>query len=285
MSVKIGDQVKKGQVLASLDSENALGSVNQAEGAYASAQNAYDKLVNGSSNTDIQIAKVALNNAKSNYDNTVAGQKVLVSNALTTLHNAGLVAIPNTNTTNTIISPIISGTYSNNEEGIYTITVSSVGNSYYYSLSGLETETNNISTIATPMGTRGLFIQFPNNFSTNVNNIWTVSIPNTQAPGYLASYNAYQLALQNQTQAITIAQGTVDSAQANLDQKVAGARSEDLAMAKAQVESTNGALQVAQGMYNNTVITAPTDGTITNVSISPGQIAIPNTPIIELLSN
>ena len=37
-------------------------------------------------------------------------------------------------------------------------------------------------------------------------------------------------------------------------------------------------------IYNNTIITASTDGTITNVSIAEGQIATPNTPVIELLS-
>ena len=69
-----------------------------------------------------------------------------------------------------------------------------------------------------------------------------------------------------------------------MDQKVAGARSEDLEIAQAQVESTKGALEIAQGTYNNTIITAPVDGTITNVSITAGQIATPNTPAIELLA-
>ena len=284
VNVKIGDEVKKGDVLASLDSENTQGAVNQARGAYSSAQSAYDKLVNGSSNSDIQIAKVALNNAKNNYDNVVAGQKVLVTAALSSMYNSGLAAIPNTNINSTIISPIISGTYTGKDSGVYTITVSSVGSGYYFTLSGLENGNNNASVIATPMGTHGLFIQFPSNFNIAQNNTWTVSIPNTQSPTYLTNYNAYQLALQNQNQATTIAQGAVDAAAANLDQKIAGARSEDLAMAKAQVESTKGALQIAEGIYNNTIITAPTDGTVTNVSISVGQIATPNSPIIELLS-
>ena len=90
--------------------------------------------------------------------------------------------------------------------------------------------------------------------------------------------------MQNQSQAVSTAQGLVDSAQAALDQKLAGARLEDLDMARAQVESTKGALQIAQGAYNNTVIVAPVDGKITNVSITAGQIATPNTPAIELLS-
>ena len=285
VSVKIGDTVKAGTVLASLDSENALGAVNQARGAYTSAQTAYDKLVNGANDTDIKIAKVALDNAKTNYTNVVATQKTLVSNALSAMYNNGLAAIPTSDTSTTIISPVITGLYNGTDEGTYTITVYSTGNGNYFTVSGLETSSGPTSTLAVPLGTHGLFIQFPPNFTLASNNVWTVDIPNTKSANYVTYYNAYQSALQTQTQAVAGAQGAVDAAQANLDQKVAGARSEDLAIAKAQVDSTKGALQIAEGNYNNTIITAPVDGKITNVSITAGQIATPNAPAIEILSN
>ena len=284
VSVKIGDKVTKGQILASLENENTLGAVAQANGAYTAAQNAYQKLINGSSNTDIQIAQVALTNAKNNYDNTVASQKVLVSNALSNVHNSGLTVTPVM--TNTVIpsSPIISGTYNNTEEGTYTISVYQTGNGYYFTYSGLENGTATASTVAMPLGTRGLFIQFPSNFSLAGNTAWTILIPNINSPSYLTYYNAYQSALQNQTQSIATAQGAIDSAQANLNQKIAGARSEDLQIAQAQVQSTQGALQIAQGNYNNTLITAPTDGIITNITTTAGQTITANAPVIELTS-
>lgn len=286
VSVKIGDKVKSGQVLANLDSGNALGAVNQARGAYAAAQTAYQKLINGASDTDIQIANVALNNAKTSYNTTVATQKVLVSNAYRTLLNSGLAAVPSiADNTNSIISPTISGTYTGTDEGTYTVTVYTSGNGNYFTVSGLESGTGAVSSVAVPLGTKGLYIQFPNNFTITTNTVWTVAIPNTQAGNYTGNYSAYQAALQNQTQAVTAAQGAVDAAQAALDQKVAGARSEDLAIAKAQVDSALGALQIAESAYNNTMITAPSDGTITNVLITAGQISSANAPAIELLSN
>ena len=94
VSVKIGDQVKAGDVLASIDAGNALGAINQARAAYSAAQTAYDKLINGASIPDIEIARVALNNAKNAYANTVAQQKVLVANAVSLRRNSGLVAVP-----------------------------------------------------------------------------------------------------------------------------------------------------------------------------------------------
>ncbi len=282
--VKIGDKVKTGETLASLDSENALGAVNQAKGAYAVAQNNLDKLINGATNSDIEVAKVALDNAKKSYDNIVSQQKVLVSTALSNLRNSGLAAVPAVNSQTTIISPTISGTYTGSEDGAYTINLYPNGSGYYFSVSGLENGTGNVSTVATPLGTKGLYIQFPNNFSVTTNNTWTISIPNNQSPTYLVNYNAYQMALQNQTQATASAKGAVDSAQANLNQKIAGTRSEDLKIASAQVESTKGALQVAESVYNNTIITSPINGTVTNVKITAGQIATPNSPAIELSS-
>lgn len=280
VSVKIGDKVKAGTVLASLDSENAMGVVNQAKGAFTAAQTNYDKLVNGTSIPDIEIAKVSLNNAKNSYTNVVSQQKVLVSNALSSLYNSGLTAFPTINSTSTVVSPTISGTYTGTERGSYDVTIYGT----YFSFSGLENGSGPIGTVATPLGTHGLYLQFPNNFTSSLNNTWTVPIPNTQSSSYLTYSSAYQSALQTQTQAIATAQGVVDATQASLDQKITGARIEDFKIAKAQIESTQGALQIAQSIYNNTIITAPVDGTITNVSITAGQIATPNTPAIELLS-
>lgn len=281
--VKIGDSVKAGDILASLDSDNALGAINQAKAAYSSAKTAYDKLVNGASTPDIDIAKVALNNAKNTYTNTVAQQKVLVASALSAMLSTGLVAQP-TLSGATTISPIISGAYTGTEEGTYTIKTYITGAGLYYSVSGLEQGGDMpVSSLPSPLGTRGLYIQFLSN-TLSANTTWTVAVPNNQAPSYLAYKNAYQSALQNQAQAVATAQGAVDAAQASLNQKLAGARIEDLNIARAQVENTQGALQIAEGSYRNTIITAPVDGKVTNVSITAGQIATPNIAAIEILS-
>ncbi len=111
---------------------------------------------------------------------------------------------------------------------------------------------------------------------------WTVEIPNTLATNYLANLNAYQQALQTQSQTLAVDVAAVDQAQASLAALATAARPEDVAVAKAQVDSALGAVQIAQGVYGNTVITAPGDGTVTAVSIIPGQIATANTPAIEL---
>ena len=100
----------------------------------------------------------------------------------------------------------------------------------------------------------------------------------------MANYNAYQTALQTKTQAISNAQASLDQANASLTALVTAARPEDVATAEAQVNNAEGAVQIAEAAYENTIITAPSDGTIASVAIAPGQIATPNAPAIEFTS-
>lgn len=280
--VKVGDFVTAGTVLASLDDQNVLGAVNQAKGAYSMAQNAYEKLLNGASTPEIEVAKVSLQNAKINYDNIVSQQKILVNNAFLAMMNSGLVAVPTVDGASGAV-PIISGTYNGTDEGVYTVKTFSTGRGIYYSVSGLEDGPDYPATgTPSPLGTKGLYIQFPNPIPTQLS--WTISIPNVKSPTYLSNSNAYKSALQNQSQAVASAKGVVDAAQAALDLKLSKARLEDIDIARSQVESAQGALQIAQGNYNNTLITAPADGKIINVSITAGQIASPNVPAIEILT-
>jgi HlyD family secretion protein len=107
-----------------------------------------------------------------------------------------------------------------------------------------------------------------------------VSLPNTYASTYTANFNAYQTALQAQSVAISGAQGQVSSAQsalaqaqASLAQTVATAQPADVAVAQAAIVSAEGQVQAAQAAYNNTVLTAPAAGTITEVDVKVGELA------------
>ena len=283
VSVKIGDVVKAGTILASLDDQNANGAVDQAQGAYDTAEANYQKIINGATGTTVDVAKAAVNTAKVNLNEINKQQGVLVQNAYRTFLNSSLQA--------QIVSdyeghdaPTVSGTYTCDKEGTYDIKTygSSGGISVVYS--GLEEGTFLLTDVPRPLGTCGLFLSFDKTKTLFSELEFNIQIPNINAANYNANNNAYQLALQNKDQAIAVAQATLDQANASLASVVANARPEDVAAALAQVESTKGALQIAESAHNNMIITAPVDGTITNVAITAGQIATPNTPAIELLS-
>ena len=281
VSVKAGDKVKKGQVLATLDSENVLGALEQARASYATAQANYQKVINGATGPTIDVARAVVNTAQVNLQGVTSQQNLLVKNAKTNLLNSNLVA--KIKGDNSLTPPTISGTYNQDTEGIITIYVNQVGNGGYFTTSGMVTSTGKMSTVAPePISNTGLFIEFPS--IAYVGTTWDIVIPNTTASNYLENYNDYQSALQTKTQTIASAQATLDQANASLTALVTSARPEDVAAAQAQVNNALGVVQIAEGAYKNTVITAPADGSVVSVTITPGQIAMPNAPAIEFIS-
>ncbi len=283
--VKEGDMVKAGQTLATLNQSSAAAALTTAEGGLAQAQANYEKVLQGSTDTQIAVtqqavytAQVALGNATTSLATTQAQQATAVKNAYNTLLNTSITAVASSGNSDTV-TPIITGTYIGSNVGIYNISLYSTGSGLQFQVSGLETVSGNVRNLPTQMGTFGLYIQF--NTTPAVGDTWTVSIPNTYAPAYVANYNAYQTALQAQASAVSAAQGQVQSAQsalaqaqATLDNELAQASSADIDVAKAQILSAQGQVDSAQVNLNNTVLKAPLDGTITQVDIKIGEQAV-----------
>ncbi|HTE49185.1 MAG TPA: biotin/lipoyl-binding protein, partial [Candidatus Paceibacterota bacterium] len=85
ISVKAGDNVKKGEVLATIDADNEDGGLIQAEAAYEVAKANYQKIINGATKTAVDIAKTSVNTAEVNLNGISKQQEVLVNNALRSL--------------------------------------------------------------------------------------------------------------------------------------------------------------------------------------------------------
>lgn len=282
VNVKTGDAVKKGDVLAALDPQNTAGGLTQAQGAYAAAVAAYQKVVNGASGPAIDAARAALNSAKVARDQAAHQQQVLVDNAYTALLNATPQAYPQTGGAEQD-APVISGSYGLGKEGSIIVETypSGTESRYSFRMSGLVTGVGTVSSVnPQPLGNSGLTILFPAGY--NGSRIWVIDLPNKKAPDYAAKYSAYQAALQTQTQTAATQDAAVAQAEATMNVTVAAARPEDVAAAQAQVESARGALQIAQAAYDQRRIIAPGDGTITAVHISAGQVAAANAPAIEM---
>ena len=279
-----GDKVKSGQTLAILNQASAAAALTTAEGSLAQAQANYEKVVQGSTNTQIAVtqqavytAQVALNNATTTLATTQAQQATTVKNAYNTLLNTSITAVPASGNADTV-TPTITGTYTGTNVGIYNISLYATGGGLQFQVSGLETVSGNVRNQPTQMGTFGLYIQF--SATPAVGDTWTVSIPNTYTAAYVANYNAYQTALQTQASAVAAAQGQVQSAQsalaqaqANLNNELAQASSADIDAAKAQILSAQGQVDAAQATLSNTILKAPLDGTITQVDTKVGEQA------------
>ncbi len=283
VAVKAGDVVKKDQVLAELDAGNTVGALTQARASYQTAQANYQKVINGATGTTIDVAKVALNTAKTNLDQVTKQQNILVDNAYRNLLNSSPEAVPN-DITKDYVAPIISGNYNLGEEGTIKISFYNSAGGVNFNASGLTTGSGSCNTITSQsIGNSGLYIKCSSdNFDTKD---WNIEIPNKKASNYLVNSNNYQLAIQTKNQIIAGAQASLDQANAALTAVVTTARPEDVIAAEAQVNSALGAVEIADAAYKNTIITAPSDGAVTSVSITAGQIAVPNAPAIGFLSN
>lgn len=269
--VSVGSVVRKGAVLAMLGNQDELGALNQARGSLAFAEANKKKIVEGATSEEIRVAQVALDAAERELQNTKDQQAILVQNAHRALLSNGLEAVSSASTS--APAPVISGTYTGSTEGAYTISVYSTSTGGYFSFSGVESGTGVMSTTrAEPLGTKGLFIQFPAN-TASAGFTWVVSVPNTRSVTYASYYNAYQLALGTSRNAIATAESVVTSRKADLDFRRKEARPSEMEAADAEILSAQGRLQSAQAAYENTIIRAPADGTITKIDIKIGETA------------
>ncbi len=258
IKVKVGDNVKAGQVLANLDQGTAQASLTSARGALAAADARLKKTIEGSSNEEIALSEVTLNQTK-------LTQNIIVNNAYQSLLNSTPEAVPEDGTTD-YDAPIVSGTYNLGKEGRIYLKVYSSSGGRSFTVSGLADGTGLVdSIIPQSVGNSGLYIKFPTDSSNDVDT-WVIDIPNKKAANYLANYNAYQ-------SAISQAKFAIDQRTAELNLKKASARGSDIDLANADILSARGQVEAALARYNDTVITAPADGTITKIDVKIGELA------------
>lgn len=293
VNVAVGDGVKAGQILANLEQKDQLAKLTQARGMLAQAQANYQKVLDGASNQEIAVAQravdaaqVTLDNARLSLENIKKQQQVAVDNAYNALLNSTLSAVAGDGNTSAV-TVTVSGTYTGTQQGVYKISIYNAGTGLRFQFSGLESGDGEVKTNPVALGSRGLFIQFSG--SPYTSDIWTITIPNTQASNYVTNYNAYQAALETQRKTVGDAESAVRAAEvalaqarASLDLKKAEARPADIEAAKAQILSAQGQVQSAQADLENTVLRAPAEGTITKVDIKVGELATALQPVMVL---
>ena len=284
MRVKVGDKVKVGQSLASLDTREAASAVLTAEANLKSAQAALDKIRAGAKTEDVAIYEAAVTTAESNLANTKASQAQAVANALAQWVGlaAEAVASPGNLSTATIS---VTGTYQGMARGSYTVRIDDTANPTY-SYFGLESAVSNTGSRVTgmPLGSRGLSIQFSPTGSLFAGDSWTVSIPNPNSASYATYAAAYEAALTTQTQQVEAAARALAEAKVKLEQIKAPARSYDILAAEAAVESAQAALMRSQADFSDRTMAAPVGGTVTKVNNQVGETISLAQPVLVLLA-
>lgn len=302
--VKEGDVVEEGSLLVVLDSSERQANLVAAQARLSAEQVRLRELIAGADKTSLDVYSAAvdssqttLENAKVNLEEVISQQNQLVANAQKALLTVGLQAYlasdERESSSYSFTAPTISGTYNGTEEGVYLIELynSDALSGSSYRVSGLETGTEEVSTInPTPIGTRGLYIQFPDDFAKRTT--WEVSIPNTRSTSYQTYLNAYNAALDARDVAIETAKSAVKSAEAALVQtqqqyiqSASPARDEKIEAQRALVQQMQAAVLSAEIALDKTVLKAPFTGVITDITTEEGEIISPSVPLVSIIAN
>lgn len=265
INFKVGDKVKKGDIIATLQNSSEQASVTKAQGQLLGAKARLQKVIEGASSVDIMAASDALANAQRTQDRAV-------SNAYRKLMSDDLVLEPVRNDMDPTRSPTISGSYNGKSEGVYDFNFS--GSQYDLHYSGLEVGSVPVINLSQPLGALGLTISFPTT-SYSYSDEWILHIPNKDGKNYTANLNAYNAAVAARDE-------IVGNLKSKLDQVKAASRPADISAAQADVLSAQGAVEAAQSDLDKTILRAPADGTITKIDINLGDLVIMNTPVITL---
>lgn len=281
VSVDVGSKVKKGQVLASLSAGSEGADLSRARANVALAEAKLKKILEGATSEEVTLARVSLENAKSDLINASNTQDTLIRNAYSNLLNSNIEAV-SANSNDNKTPPTISGTYNLGKEGSISLSIYNTGSGVLYSLSGLVSGTGTVSTTNPQrIGDSGLYIIFPSS-NDMAGSTWIIDIPNKKAANYLSNKNAYDSALQTKDSVLSSAQSLVNQREAELAIKQANARGSDIALGEAEVLSAKAGLQQAGANYEDTLIRAPQDGTVTKVNIKYGEVAEANKTSIIL---
>ncbi|MFA7285845.1 MAG: efflux RND transporter periplasmic adaptor subunit [Candidatus Paceibacterota bacterium] len=281
VSVDVGSRVKKGQVLASLSAGSEGADLSRARANVALAEAKLKKILEGATSEEVTLARVSLENAKSDLINASNTQDTLIRNAYSNLLNSNIEAV-SANSNDNKTPPTISGTYNLGKEGSISLSIYNTGSGVLYSLSGLVSGTGTVSTTNPQrIGDSGLYVIFPSS-NDMAGSTWIIDIPNKKAANYLSNKNAYDSALQTKDSILSSAQSLVNQREAELAIKQANARGSDIALGEAEVLSAKAGLQQAGANYEDTLIRAPQDGTVTKVNIKYGEVAEANKTSIIL---
>lgn len=258
ISVRVGDKVSIGRPLVSLSQSTLRADLLAAE-------------------ADLALKRAEASNTTVNINQVRKQQDTLVESAYRKLLSTSLTAVPSFNTVDAT-PPTITGLYSG-EEGEYKILIAvksnAVTDDFTLRTFGVEkTEPVDIlENEPTPLGSRGLFISFPDNLSNYDETIWYVTIPNVKSTSYSANYNAYQEALRTRDKEISAAEAEVNRTK------------DETTVSEAEIARAEADVMRIQAEIAERTIRAPFAGTVTDVQAKLGGVVSANAPAVSLISD
>jgi HlyD family secretion protein len=282
--VEEGAEVEKGDLLATLGSAKLVAQRADAMAILQKTRAARDELLDGPTQEARSVTKTTVATAEESLASTIQIEAEKVANARAALLSNDLEAYTD-DSTQVAAAPTVSGSYTCDEEGTYTLSVYNSGtySGFSYMLSGLDQGTYSASDRQPgPLGSCGLSVKFTENDPYR-DSEWNIKIPNTKSSSYVAYKNAYDLALQEQAQNLQAAQNAYALATDNATFANATPSSAAVRQADASIASAQANIAQIDAQITDLSVIAPFDGVITNVDVRPGETA-GATPVITILA-
>lgn len=285
VSVKEGDHVAEGDVIITLERTALLADRKTAVADLMKTQADREELISGPTSVarDVTAAEVAI--AEENLDRVINEETNKVTNARRTLLSSDLTAIAK-DSDETATAPAVSGTYSCDEEGMYSFETfgSSADSGFSYRLSGLESGIFSVYTNQPgAFGSCGLSLQFADSTAYG-RSVWTISIPNPEGASYVTNLNAYNLTVKQAGNNIRVAEQNLELVTKQQSLANAEPRTEALTRANAAVAIAEARLAAIDSQIADRIITAPFAGEITNLEALPGE-TVSSEPVVTILAD
>jgi len=286
INVNVGDMVKRGDVLAVLDSSETSAQMQSAMAQLNSARTQYEKLLKGSTPEEIQTYKNSVTSAENNLQSTYKNALNTLDDAYTKVYNAY----------NAVISLRDAYFYTMDPQGIR---VSESADDISSNMKSIKNYLDAAKASNNPGDIDAAVSQAILSLNNVYNDLKVIRDQCDQGIYYAtisaadkASLDGQKTYINGSATAVTTLQQNISSykialqsAKDTLAVATAEPRAEDIGIYKSQIDQAQANVNLYQSQINNNSITSPMDGTITAVNAKRGEVVSYSAPIIQMLSS
>ena len=287
INIKVGDNVRRGQTLASLSSVDLVAQVSQAAAALESAQANLNAITQGARPEEIAVKEQALASAKSDYDMQKNQGMDTFNNVINSYNDILFFKLSNLFTQSSdnyrYIINNCDQTLASKIELNYKNAISD-----YNDLKNLDVS-NHVDEVLQVAKNQIELRSLINNVSSIVTancvvNDNTLATARTYVSSAKASLTSATTELNTRINSINSAKNAIDRAQKDLTLVSAGGDKNKIEIQRAAVSQAAAGLENARAQLAKNIIRAPYDGIITAVNVDLGSLAVASKSAISMMS-
>ncbi len=287
INVKVGNNVRRGQTLASLSSVDLVAQVSQAAAALESAQANLNAITQGARPEEIAVKEQVLASAKSDYDMQKNQGTDTFNNVINSYNDILFFKLSNLFTQSSdnyrYIINNCDQTLASKIELNYKNAISD-----YNNLKNLDVS-NHVDEVLLVAKNQIELKNLINNVSSIVTancvvNDSTLTTARTYVSSAKASLTAATTELNTRINSINSAKNAIDRAQKDLTLVSAGGDKNKIEIQRAAVSQAAAGLENARAQLAKNMIRAPYDGIITAVNVDLGSLAVASKSAISMMS-